>query len=591
MAMMIAKFHRLIQSRLLWGAFLVIIVFTFVIWGMQTPKQARAALEKVSPGKLDGKWVPPEEYRAAFFNSYLSLMLMLGQPIDASKAEKELREAAWRRIATLRAARKLGASASDREVVATIQHHPGFVQQGRFSQVHYNAFIMNMLAPLGISEPAFEEHVREEIMIQKVRNVLDQTMLISPYEVQRAFSTITDTFTIEFVEITTNEVRGEVKLAEDDVKARFYRDPSAFTLPEHVRVKYVRFPVADHLAEVSVSEDDALEYYNDHLEDYSEEVVATNDETQAEAETELSESVPPQTKTVTQPFEDVKAGIVEQLTIEAARRKAADLATDLVVELAPDREGQAPAFDEAIAKFDLQAETLPPFALTEELADIDAGPAFNRAAFALAKNPEDYFSDAVPGTNYVYVIALEEHIAARVPEFEEVAEDVRLIAQAEALEQALIDKAQAVREAALKAVADGKTLADAVKPFGLKTKRLEDFTAASDLEDEPYAPLLLRAVLVRNQGELTEPIPTRESLLLAHVEKREAGDVATYASLRPQIVQTLRRERQRALFDEWQSYLLEKAAFEERKLEPEPEDEIEDEEPYPEERAPDVNDL
>ena len=41
MAMMISKFHRLIQSRLLWGAFLVIIVFSFVIWGMVWPSQIK----------------------------------------------------------------------------------------------------------------------------------------------------------------------------------------------------------------------------------------------------------------------------------------------------------------------------------------------------------------------------------------------------------------------------------------------------------------------------------------------------------------------------------------------------------------------
>ena len=43
MAMMISKFHKLIQSRLLWGAFLVIIVFSCVIWGLVWPSDLKKA--------------------------------------------------------------------------------------------------------------------------------------------------------------------------------------------------------------------------------------------------------------------------------------------------------------------------------------------------------------------------------------------------------------------------------------------------------------------------------------------------------------------------------------------------------------------
>ena len=46
MAMLISKFHRLIQSRLLWAAFLVIVVISFVFWGSTMPKTSQADLEK-----------------------------------------------------------------------------------------------------------------------------------------------------------------------------------------------------------------------------------------------------------------------------------------------------------------------------------------------------------------------------------------------------------------------------------------------------------------------------------------------------------------------------------------------------------------
>lgn len=586
MAMLITKFHRLIESRVTWGVILVVVVFSFVIWGMRVPGRTRQALEKVSPGKLYGEWVRPEEFRKAYFHSYLSLLLMVGQPFDTAKVDAELQQSAWRRLAALRTAEKMGLRVSDKEVLATIQQHPGFQAQGRFSPAVYNAFVVNMLGPLGISETAFEEHVRQEILIQKLRHMVEQAVLISPYEVQRAFSALTDVFTVELVEITTNDVLAEVRVAEEDVRARFEKNPAEFTLPDKVRVQYVALAVSNFLEGVTVSEDEALEYYNDHLQEFT--YATTTTPVSAVATGEAAELAADMgsyavTTTATRLFEEVKADILEKLRWEEARRRASERATDFVVSLAPDREGRAPALEEAAQKFGLELCSLPPFARDEALPEIEADAAFRKAAFDLALTPEDYFSDAIVGSNFVYVVALRERLPARIPEFEEVAEEVRRVAFAEALDQALLARAKEVRDAAAKALAEGRSFREAVEPQGLEIRRIENFTVSKDLEKLPHAEMLLRAILVRNQGEVTEPVPVEGGFLVAFVEKREPGDVMSFSTLRPQIVQSLRRDRQRALLEEWQSFLLRHAGFEER---PKPEAVPEEEEEKAGEKAP-----
>jgi len=195
MAMLISKFHRLIQSRLLWGIFLMIIVFTFVIWGTQMPGDIKEQQEANAAGKLDGQVVTQDEYRNAYFNVLMSFSLMMGRPITVTdQIDKELRAAAWRRVAALRQAKALGLTAADKDVVAAIQQNPGFAPEGRFSQAHYNAFVQNVLAQLGFNELQFEEHVREEIILQTLRRMIQQMALVSPLEVQRTFRSLSDTF-------------------------------------------------------------------------------------------------------------------------------------------------------------------------------------------------------------------------------------------------------------------------------------------------------------------------------------------------------------------------------------------------------------
>ena len=79
MTMMISKFHRLIQSRLLWGAFLIIIVFSFVVWGMVWPSQINKQNQANAAGTLAGETITPGEYRSAYLSTYMGRRLAMGR--------------------------------------------------------------------------------------------------------------------------------------------------------------------------------------------------------------------------------------------------------------------------------------------------------------------------------------------------------------------------------------------------------------------------------------------------------------------------------------------------------------------------------
>ena len=149
--MLIGKFHKLIQSRLLWGVFLVIIVFSFVIWGTPFLFRSKSDREAGSEGKIGGKPVSRQEFRSAYTHIYASLAMGMGRKPDLSgaKAEAALRQAAWRRVASLREAARLGFTASDEEVQQAIAREPYFQHEGRFSLEMYKNFVGQFLNDLG----------------------------------------------------------------------------------------------------------------------------------------------------------------------------------------------------------------------------------------------------------------------------------------------------------------------------------------------------------------------------------------------------------------------------------------------------------
>ncbi len=573
--MLISKFHRLIQSRVLWGFFLVVIIFSFVIWGMRTPGQNRKAREANAAGKLEGKFISQEEFRDAYVNTYMAAVLAVGRPFDVTKKlDDDIREAAWRRIAALREAAALNLTTGNEEVRATIQAHPGFQVEGHFNQAAYAQFVQGTLAAMGFTGPQFEEHVRQEITLQKLQRMVQQAVLISPYDVHRTYHSLSDAFDIQYVTLSDKDFAKDVKVSREEAHTFFLGDPKAFTIPEKATVKYIQVPVSNFLASAVVTnEDDALAYYDEHISEYTVtsriDVAASSTNSATADSNRLAKTDAASTsksistsKVVTLDFDRVKTNILHELTVQAARDRAADIATDFVVTLTPDRDGNAPTFDEAAAKAKLEVKKAGPFALKEAIPGVDAGPLFNMTAFALSKSSEEYFSDAIPGSNFVYVLALEEKTPSRVPEFDEVAGEAMDKAREHAVTELLAKKAQEIHDAATKAVEKGDSFEKAVQEFGFTPKKIPEFTVAKGFETNDYADILMRGILPRNQGEVTDLLTADDgTVVIAFIEKRIPSDAAGLEGLKPQIVETVRRQRSRYLFEDWERYLLDQGSF------------------------------
>jgi hypothetical protein len=593
MAMLISKFHRLIQSKLLWLAFLIVVVFTFVIWGTQVPQTSEDAQEAAAPGTMNGKPVPREVFRAAYMNTYLQVVMAYGRQITVTpQVDKELRAAAWQRLAALDEGKKLGLTVNDNEVAESIQLLDVFKHEGQFNKALYKGFVQEVLPNLGFTERHFEEYVREEITLQKMRLVLNQGVLVSPHDVQRTFHSISDRFKIEYVALKPDLVTNEISVTKDDARAYFAKEPAAFTLPEMVRVKFVRFATTPFIAKVKVAPEEVEQHYNDHLEDYVRtndpaSLAGTNDLASA-TDTNILASATDTNAAATNalalskylPFEEVKQDISNQLIQRGAMDLAEEEAMKFVESLTPDRNGNALKFEEAATAKGLLVEEPPAFARAETVKNIDAGLAFNRASFELTPGADTYFSNPVEGTDYVYVIALQEQIAERVPAFEEVADKVLPIARAQAIADALGDKAKKARDEATQAIKAGKPFADAFSAYGVAPLITGEFTASTGATTNEYSELLMRGVMTLNEGEVSELLPADDAILIAHVIERKPGDPTTLSSLKDQIVGSIRRQNTRLLFDAWQTYLLKQANFEDRSApsdEPAPEDEAVDE--------------
>ncbi len=557
MTMMITKFHRLIESKLLWGVFLVVIIFSFVIWGTQMPSQDDLDRER-SLATLHGKPVTPEEFRFSRFNTYLGLVMQIGQPIPyTSELDQELEPVAWRRLASLRKARDLGLVASDLEVISGLEQQPIFMRDGRFDRELYRGFVQSYLPAslqIGLSMEQFEEHIRDEISMSKLQAMVRESVLIPPFELRRRYHLYNDRYTIEYVLLDREAVAADVAVDESDARRFFEENPEGFERPASVAVRYLTLPIDNFLEPDAVTEQEIQFFYDQNLSRW-----ALDIEVDEESDEDLAMEA-------YRPLEEVRDEIVAELARQHARYKAAFEAAAMIDLLMPDREGKAPTFEEVAARYDLDVRTTDPLSPTDRPEQFGAAAAdFVSNAFLLNDHPEEYFSNPVEGEDEIYILALQEIVPPRIPEFEEVRTQALLQARRRAIEEAVGETARALSERAREP--DAPAFAELVGELGLSVSRLDDFTASEGLADIDYAQEIVQAVSSLNPGDIGTAIPTADGFLIVHMVSVEPASDAGFAAYAEQVTAQFGQQVAGLTFVDWQEQLLRDGGFERRTFE------------------------
>lgn len=536
--MLIMKFNKIIRNKLVWWIFGSIVIFSFVSYfgpgsGCDAPRQPTGV------GSLDGKEVSDNEFRQARFNTYLGFCLSVGRVINITPVlEKELRQQAWKRIAALRVAREMNLTATPAEVLEVIKRDPQFQSESGFSKQRYQIFCKDVLGALNAGVGQFEQQLAENIILQKLNNITAAAVWVSPDELKRMASRYADSFRVDYVNLSTNLVKpGEVKLADADLRAYYVRNTNDFIVPPRVSVNYVKIPASNYLAQATEKVDTNMveDYYAANSDEFS--TMDTNG------------------VKVAKPVEEVAGIISNRLIHEAALQMAREAGNELADALVPDRDGKAPSFASIAGKAKLEIFRTGLFDASSEVPGIDAGQAFNTAAFRLRPTADENFSDAVAGKDYAYLMTLGTNAEAYVPAFEVVRDQVAELALAEANEAALEKKARDIHDFLKAGLAKKQSFVDLAREKALNVSTSELFSVNS-APDALSSTEILSDITLRNAGELSDVVRGTDGLMIAYVVERRPAAADELSTIQNQVATGVIRRRARILFGEWQDWLV-----------------------------------
>lgn len=363
----------------------VIIVLSFVgtiflVWGRGSDK---AGGPTGYAAKVDGTKISLDDYQKTYYRTRGIYEQIYGRSLSPELEKtmgikKMTIDNLIDAVLIRKAAKDMGIKVSKNEVQAEIAKIPAFQKNGAFDfQQYQQALKMNRMTP-----DQFESAQEDELLIQKTRNKIKDQATVSDQEILQAFKKQNDKLDLQYVSFSPADVKGEVKLTDQELDKYLQDHQAEFKTPEQVAIAYALISPAQFAAKASVTPEEAQSFYQKNIDRY-------------------------QGKGGILPFAEVK----DQVTADAVKAKAAKEAYEKAADAANkfrtqgDLDAAASSLGAKVEKTGLFTQQAPPAQLAGEKDLVTR-------AFTLKQNE---LGSPVETAKGIYLVKVVERKPAAVP--------------------------------------------------------------------------------------------------------------------------------------------------------------------------------
>jgi len=433
------------------------------------------------------------------------------------------------RKALVAEAERLGLRVTDEEARDELQHGQyaaTFFPGGKFvGQQQYE----NILQNADLSVPMFEQGLKDQILLDKLRNLITGSALVTDNDVHREFAKQNTKVKFEYAVLRKDDLLKQINPSEAELKAFYERNKASYnnSIPEKRKVQYVVLDTAKIEAGVSVSREDLQSYYDQHRDDYR-----------------VPEQVNVSHILIKTPLPG-SDGKVDPKGVEEARKKAEDVLKQLKA---------GGNFADLAKKY---SEDLGSGKNGGSLGWIGKGrtvPEFEQTAFSLAKGAT---SGLVQSSYGFHIIRLDDKQAAHVKTLNEVKDQIE-----SALKQQKAAQAAANQVNTLLAQARSAGLDKAAAAKGLNVINTDFVSRTDALPGIGSAPQFMSAVFGQAEKAPPDQVQVAQGYAVFDVLAIKPASTPTFEEIRSRVEEEFRNERVAALLTQKTQELADRAKAE-----------------------------
>jgi peptidyl-prolyl cis-trans isomerase D len=424
---------------------------------------------------------------------------------------------------------RLGLRVTDEEARDELQHGQyaaTFFPGGKFvGQQQYE----NILQNADLSVPMFEQGLKDQILLDKLRTVITGSALVTNNDVRKEFEKQNTKVKFEYAVLRKDDLLKQINPSEAELKAFYERNKASYnnSIPEKRKVQYVVLDAAKIEAGVSVSREDLQSYYDQHRDDYR-----------------VPEQVNVSHILIKTPLPGPD-GKVDPKGVDEARKKAEDVLKQLKA---------GGNFGDLAKKY---SEDPGSGKNGGSLGWIGKGrtvPEFEQTAFSLAKGAT---SGLVQSSYGFHIIRLDDKQAAHVKALDEVKDQIE-----SALKQQKAAQAAANQVNGLLVQARSAGLDKAATAKGLNVINTDFVSRTDTLPGIGSAPQFMSAVFGQAEKSPPDQVQVAQGYAVFQVLAVKPASTPTFEEIRSRVEEEFRNERVAALLTQKTQELADRAKAE-----------------------------
>ncbi len=482
------------QTKTIVIVLISLIIPAFVLWGVSSAIVAR---KSSYAGKVWGQRVNVKEFNSAFTAVESRAMLTYGDSYYEIAKFFNFQDLAWERIALLREARNNNITITDKELVKHVQSIPFFQQDGIFSKERYDGILRQFFK---LTPSQFEERERESLLINKRRNQINQSVLVSEQELFDVYRLLNEKVKINYISFAYNQYKPSAKqINSKQLRAFFNENQQQFLVPEQRKIAYTHI-LASTMPEDNVTDEAIEAFYSSNQE-----LFKTVQKTSAKEETP---------STPYRPLEDVRASI-EQLLKQNIQKDIAEQKSFAISEALLDQVH----LSDIEKKHGITFTETPFFQASGQATSSLIPRELIRKTFTLNLGNS---SDLIPAIDGFYVLKVLEEKAPYIPSFDEAQDSIQKIYIRNQSHTQAFEAAQQTRTQIIENIQNNSSSSfnDAANKLGFKVMTPEPFTQNGAIVGIGYNVDVSKASFDLPNNGISSPLKTEQTVILLSPIKR-----------------------------------------------------------------------
>jgi peptidyl-prolyl cis-trans isomerase D len=169
--------------------------------------------------------------------------------------------------AELAEAQRQGIRISDEELAQQIFSIPALQENGRFiGEQRYEQLLASQYPPL--SKGDFEESLRRNMMIDKLRSALTDWITVSDADVEREYRDRNEKVKLQVVALTADKFRDKVTVNDADIASYYEAHKAEYRKGEQRKIRYLLVDRDQLRSRITITPQDIESYYNSNVQQF-----------------------------------------------------------------------------------------------------------------------------------------------------------------------------------------------------------------------------------------------------------------------------------------------------------------------------------